>query len=327
MPTSRAPTPPTSAAVPRHFLTLDGLGPRGLRSLLDLTGRLKRDPRAFRNCLAGGRIGMIFDKPSTRTRVSFESAAWMLGMLPIVLRPDELQLGRGETVADTARALSLYLDALTVRTFAQASVEELACAASIPIINALTNEHHPCQALADVMTLEEEFGSVAGIQVAFIGDGDNVCHSLIQAAALAGFELRIATPPGYEPSEAIVLAAQEQGLATGGSIVLTHDPLEAVSGAEAVYADVWTSMGREAEQATRKAAFAGFTVDSRLMKRASSMAIFLHCLPAHRGEEVTDEIVDGPASRVWPQAANRLHTETALLYSVLTGDATGARLG
>jgi ornithine carbamoyltransferase len=190
---------------------------------------------------------MIFDKPSTRTRVSFESAAWMLGMLPIVLRPDELQLGRGETIADTARALSLYLDALTVRTFAQSSVEELAAAASIPVINALTNEHHPCQALADVLTLEEQFGTLAGIQVAFVGDGDNVCHSLIQAAGLAGFELRVATPAGYEPSEAIVEGARKQAHVTGGSIVLSHDPAEAVSGAEAVYADVWTSMGKEGE--------------------------------------------------------------------------------
>ncbi len=318
--------PPPSAASLRHFLTVDGLGPAGLRSLLDLTSRLKRDPDAFRNCLAGGRIGMIFDKPSTRTRVSFESAAWLLGMLPIVLRPDELQLGRGESPADTARALSLYLDAITVRTFAQASVEELAAAASIPVINALTNEHHPCQALADVLTLEEEFGTLAGIQVAFVGDGDNVCHSLIQAAGLAGFELRVATPPGYEPSETIVAAARERGLVSGGSIVLTHDPAEAASGAEAVYADVWTSMGREAEQADRRAAFDGFTVDSRLMRRASASAIFLHCLPAHRGEEVTDEVIDGTASRVWPQAANRLHTETALLYSVLTGDPDGKRL-
>ena len=318
---------PTTAAPPRHLLTLDELGPQGLRSLLDLTARLKRDPEPFRNRLAGGRIGMIFDKPSTRTRVSFESAAWMLGMLPIVLRPDELQLGRGETTADTARALSLYLDGLTVRTFAQATIVEIAAAASIPVINALTNEHHPCQALADVMTLEEEFGTLAGIKVAFIGDGDNVCHSLIQAAGLAGFELRIATPPGYEPSEPIVDAARRTGLTTGGSIILTTDPFEAVDGVDAVYADVWTSMGREGEQAARKTAFAGFTVDAGLMGRASTSAIFLHCLPAHRGEEVTDEVVDGPASRVWPQAANRLHTETALLYTVLTGDATGERLG
>ncbi len=326
MTTSIAPLPRTSAAPPRHLLTLDGLGPGGLASLLDLTRRLKRDPEAFRNRLAGGRIGMIFDKPSTRTRVSFESAAWMLGMLPIVLRPDELQLGRGETIADTARALSLYLDALTVRTFAQSSVEELAAAAAIPVINALTNEHHPCQALADVLTLEEEFGTLAGIQVAFVGDGDNVCHSLIQAAGLAGFELRVATPAGYEPSAAIVAAARKQALVTGGSIVLSHDPAEAVSGAEAVYADVWTSMGKEAEGDSRTAAFAGFTVDRRLMARASMAAIFLHCLPAHRGQEVTDDVMDGPQSRVWQQAGNRLHTETALLYSVLTSDVGGERL-
>jgi len=326
MATQLAPTPPTPVAPLRNFLTVDELGAHGLRSVLDLTSRLKRDPDPFRNRLAGGRIGMIFDKPSTRTRVSFESAAWMLGMLPIVLRPDELQLGRGETVADTARALSLYLDALTVRTFSQASLEELAAASSIPVINALTNEHHPCQALADLLTLEEAVGTLAGIQVAFIGDGDNVCHSLMQAAALAGFELRVATPPGYEPSPEILAQARHSALATGGSIVLTHDPAEAVFGAEAVYADVWTSMGKEDERAARKAAFAGFTVDSRLMKRASSMAIFMHCLPAHRGEEVTDDVIDGPASRVWPQAENRLHTETALLYAILTGDFAGQRL-
>ncbi len=314
------------AGPPRHFLTLGELGPAGLRSLLDLTGRLKRDPGAFRGRLAGGRVGMIFDKPSTRTRVSFESAAWLLGMLPIVLRPDELQLGRGETIADTARALSLYLDALTVRTFAQASLEELASAASIPIVNALTNEHHPCQALADAMTLEEEFGTLVGLRVAFVGDGDNVCHSLIQAAGLAGIELRIATPPGYEPSTAIVNEARRQALLSGGSISLSHDPAEAVLGAEAVYADVWTSMGQEAEGIARSEAFAGFRVDARLMKRASQTAIFMHCLPAHRGQEVTSDVIDGPASRVWPQAANRLHTETALLYTVLTGDSNGARL-
>jgi ornithine carbamoyltransferase len=319
--------PPTSAAPPlRSFLTLDALGPHGLRALLDLTGRLKRDPDAFRNRLGGGRLGMLFDKPSTRTRVSFESAAWILGMLPIVLRPDELQLGRGETVADTARTLSLYLNVLAVRTFSQASLEELDAAASIPVINALTNEHHPCQAVADVMTIEESLGTLAGVQVAFIGDGDNVCHSLMQAAALAGFELRVATPPGYEPLPEIVAEARRGALATGGSIVLTHDPAEAVFGADAVYADVWTSMGKEAEQAARKAAFAGFTVDARLMKRASPKAIFLHCLPAHRGEEVSADVIDGPASRVWPQAENRMHTETALLYTILTGDPGGERL-
>ena len=319
--------PSSSTDALHHFLTLDELGSGGLRSWLDLTRRLKREPDAFRNRLAGGRIGMIFDKPSTRTRVSFESAAWHLGMLPIVLRPDELQLGRGETITDTARALSLYLDALTVRTFAQSSVEALAEAATIPIINALTNEHHPCQALADVLTIEEEFGTLAGIKVAFIGDGDNVCSSLIQAAALGGFELRVATPPGYEPSDTIVAAARARAEAMGGSIALTHDPFEAVSGVDAVYADVWTSMGKEAEGPTRKQAFAGFTVNPALMGHASRSAIFLHCLPAHRGEEVTDEVMDGDQSRVWPQAANRLHTETALLYTILAHDPSGHRLG
>lgn len=325
MATLTAPVPPTSAEPLKDFLTLDVLGPHGLRAMLDLTARFKREPDAFRNRLAGGRLGMLFDKPSTRTRVSFEAAAWMLGMLPIVLRPDELQLGRGETVSDTAHTLSLYLNALAVRTFSQASLEELTAASSIPVINALTNEHHPCQAVADVMTLKESVGTLAGISVAFIGDGDNVCHSLMQAAALAGFELRVATPPGYEPSSKIVAEARRSALATGGSIVLTNDPVEAASGADAVYADVWTSMGQEAERAARKAAFAGFTVDDRLMKHAAPSAIFLHCLPAHRGEEVSGEVIDGPASRVWPQAENRMHTEAALLYTILTGDPGGDR--
>ncbi len=315
-----------SAASPRDFLTVEDLGPGGLRAILNLTHRLKEHPSLFRNRLAGGRIGMIFDKPSTRTRVSFEAAAWQLGMLPIALRPDELQLGRGETVADTARTLSLYLDAIVIRTFGHDRVVELAEAASVPVINALTDDHHPCQALADVMTLEEEFGHLGGLEVAFVGDGDNVCHSLIQAAALAGFALRVATPPRYEPSAAILEAARRSGEETGGSILLTHDPHEAVAGAEAIYADVWTSMGKEAERSARRAAFSGFTVNDQLMALAADDAIFLHCLPAHRGEEVTDAVIDGRASRVWPQAGNRMHTEAALLYALVSGDLEGALL-
>jgi ornithine carbamoyltransferase len=260
---------------------------------------------------------MIFEAPSTRTRVSFEAAAWLLGALPIVLRPDELQLGRGETVADTARALSLYLDGLTIRAFSQSVVEEFAAAASIPVINALTGEHHPCQAMADVMTLREEFGTLAGVRVAFVGDGDNVCASLIEAAGMAGFELRVATPPGYEPPAPIVRWARETGAGSGGRVVVTHDPREAVEGVDAVYADVWTSIGHDAERAARREAFAGYRVDAALMARASPAAIFMHCLPAHRGEEVTDEIIDGRQSRVWRQAENRLHTETALLHQLL----------
>jgi ornithine carbamoyltransferase len=304
---------------PRHFLTLDDLGPDGLRALLDLTHRLKQDPESLRNSLNGGRIGMIFDKPSTRTRLSFASAAWHLGMLPNVFRTDELQLGRGETLGDTARTFSLYLDAVTIRTFAHETVEELAAASSIPVINALTDDHHPCQALADVMTVEEEFGSLAGRRIAFVGDGDNVCQSLMQAAALGAFELRVATPPGYEPSETVTSAARGLAETTGGAIHLTHDPIEAVDGADAVYADVWTSMGHESEQRTRLAHFAGFTVDDALIGHAAPHAIFLHCLPAHRGEEVTDAVIDGPRSRVWPQAENRFWTQTALLYALVTG--------
>jgi ornithine carbamoyltransferase len=317
---------PARQAVPSHFLTLDAFDASGLQALLDLSERFKRDLQLARNALAGGRIGLIFHKPSTRTRVSFEAAAWRLGMLPIALRPDELQLGRGETIPDTARTLSRYLDAIVIRTFSQASVEELAEHASIPIINALTDDHHPCQALADVLTLREEFGHLAGLRVAFVGDGDNVAHSLIQAAALTGFELRVATPEAYEPATAVVGAARHLGRVTGGEIVLTGDPREAVRGADAVYSDVWTSMGHEAEQEARLKAFAGYRVDAALMALAEPGAIFMHCLPAHRGEEVTDEVMDGPASRVWPQAENRMHTEAALLYALLTGDLEGARL-
>jgi ornithine carbamoyltransferase len=319
--------PATEPAPTRHFLTLDDLGAEGLRQVLALSHRAKREPEPFRRALPGGRVGMIFDKPSTRTRVSLEAAAWGLGMLPIVLRPDELQVGRGETIADTARVLSRYLTALTIRTFAQATVEELAAHSTIPIVNALTDEHHPLQALADVMTLEEEFGSLAGSRLAYVGDGDNVCHSLAQAAALSGFCFIIATPPGYEPDPTILAEARQVAVETGGEIVLTNDPMVAVEGVDAVYTDVWTSMGHEAEQGARLDAFRGFAVDAALMARAARHAIFLHCLPAHRGEEVTNAVIDGGQSRVWDQAENRLHTELALIYTLITGDAAGDLIG
>jgi ornithine carbamoyltransferase len=310
-----------------HLLTLDSLGADGQREILDLSHRLKREPGRHREALAGGRVGMIFDKPSTRTRVSLEDAAWALGMLPIVLRPDELQLGHGETVADTARVLSRYLSALTIRTFAQARVEELAANATIPIINALTDEHHPCQALADVMTLEEVHGDLRGRRVAFVGDGNNVCHSLAQAAGYAGFTLVIATPDGYRPDAAIIAAAREHAEANGGAIEIVDDPRAAVRGADAVYTDVWASMGKEHEREERRRVFAGYTVDGAMMAGAAPGAIFLHCLPAHRGDEVTDEVIDGPRSRVWDQAENRVYTEQALLYALVSGDRRGERLG
>jgi ornithine carbamoyltransferase len=320
-------TPPaTTATVPADLLTLDAFDSPGLAALLDLSERMKADPRLGGGSLAGGKLALIFHKPSTRTRVSFEAAAWRLGMLPIALRPDELQLGRGETIADTARTLSRYVDAIAIRTFSQASIEELAEHATIPVINALTDDHHPCQALADLLTLREEFGSLTGRTLAFVGDGDNVCVSLIQGAALTGLELRVATPPAYRPDPAIVKAAREVAGTTGATITLTDDPREAVDGADAVYADVWTSMGQEAEREERLAAFAGYAVDADLMRLTGQQSIFLHCLPAHRGEEVTDEVIDGPASRVWAQAENRMHTEAALLYALLIGDVDGRHI-
>ena len=311
----------------RHLLTLDSLGRDGIRHTLDTAAQIKKVGGMARDALAGGRIGLVFDKPSTRTRVSFEAAAWGLGMLPIALRSDELQLGRGETIADTARVLSRYLSALVVRTFEQAKIEELARYSTIPIINALTDDHHPCQALADVMTLEEEFKKLAGLRVAFVGDGNNVCHSLIQAAGYLGFTLAISTPPGYEPDPEIVAAARGQCRINGGGIELGHDPKAAVRGADAVYTDVWASMGQEKEREERARLFAGYCVDAALMAQAAPRAIFLHCLPAHRGDEVTDEVMDGPQSRVWDEAENRWYTEQALLYLLITGDERWERLG
>jgi len=307
----------------RHLLTLDSLGRDGIRSNLALAAQLKTLKGQSREAIPGGRLGLIFDKPSTRTRVSFEAAAFGLGMLPITLRPDELQLGRGETIADTARVLSRYLSAIAIRTFEQSRVDELAHYATIPIINALTDDHHPCQALADVMTLQEEFGDLAGLRVAFIGDGNNVCHSLIQAAAYLDFTLAISTPEGFEPKAEIVAAARAQAGgrgARGGSIELGRDVREAVRGADAVYTDVWASMGQEKEREERARIFAGYKVDASLMSLASPRAIFLHCLPAHRGDEVTDEVIDGPQSRVWDEAENRWYTEQALLYTLITGE-------
>ncbi len=311
----------------RHLLTLDSLGRDGILTNLDLAAQLKARKGMARTALDGGRVGLIFDKPSTRTRVSFEAACWGLGMLPITLRSDELQIGRGETIADTARVLSRYLSAIVIRTFEQAKVEELARYASIPVINALTDDHHPCQALADVMAIREEFGRFDGIRVAFVGDGNNVSHSLIQAAGYLGFTLAVATPSGYEPDRGIVEAARAGCAVNGGAIELGHDVKAAVRGADAVYTDVWASMGQEKEREERARAFTGYRVDSELMSLAAPRAIFLHCLPAHRGDEVTDEVMDGPQSRVWDEAEDRWYTEAALLYALITGHDQWERAG
>ena len=264
-------------------------------------------------------VACLFDKPSTRTRVSFEVAAHRLGMLPIALRRDELQLGRGEPLADTARVLSSYTAAIVVRTFAQATLEELADAASIPVLNALTDDHHPCQALADLLTLRRHYGYLEGIRLAYVGDGNNVAHSLMEAGALSGMHVTVATPRGYEPHPDVTQTAMELAGWHGGSINLMHDPRSAVADADAVYTDVWVSMGEDAERERRVRDLQAYQVNGTLMRAARPEAVFMHCLPAHRGLEVTAEVIDGASSLVWEQAANRLPTEQATLRTLTAG--------
>ena len=264
-------------------------------------------------------MAMIFEKPSTRTRVSFEVAAAELGAHPVVLRSDEVQLGRGETIPDTARVLSRMCDAVVIRTFGQERLLALAGAASVPVLNALSDHEHPCQALADLMTIGERFEDPAQVTLCYLGDGNNVCHSLLLAGALGGLgRIAVASPPGYEPDPAVVARAQELGAATGTRIEVGHDPAAAAWGAHVVYTDVWVSMGQEAERADRLAAFQGFGVTSAVMATAAPGAIALHCLPAHRGEEIDADVIDGPASAVWDQAENRLHTAKAVLEWALS---------
>jgi ornithine carbamoyltransferase len=256
---------------------------------------------------------MIFQKPSTRTRVSFEVGIYELGGIGLYLSAADLQLGRGETIKDTAHVLSRYVDAIMIRTFAQSDVEELAHHASVPVINGLTDSSHPCQALADVVTIRERFGRLAGLRVAYLGDGNNVCASLMVACAKLGAGFVAATPPGYRPEERVVELAR----AAGGNVELTDDPREAVRGADVLYTDVWTSMGQEEERERRLRDLAGYGIDAGLLGLASERAIVLHCLPAHYGEEIAEEVLYGPQSAVWDQAENRLHAQKALLALVV----------
>ena len=295
----------------RDYLRVSDLTSRELNALLDIAGAMKADPLARGDALRGRSVACYFSKPSTRTRVSFQSAAWRLGALPIMLRPDELQLGRGEPIADTAQVLARYCAAIVIRTFEQREVEEVAAASAVPVVNALTDDHHPCQALADLLTLREQLGELEGARLAFVGDGNNVAHSLLEAGALAGMDVVVACPPGYEPDAEIVAAA-------GGTVV--HDPRQAVAGAHAVYTDVWVSMGDDAERAARLERLEPYRVTPALMAAALPDAVFMHCLPAHRGQEVAAEVIDGVQSVVFDQAANRLPTEQAVLYALTTGD-------
>ncbi len=297
----------------RDFLAIPDLSRTELTQLLDLALQMKRGQSAEQP-LAGRTLGMIFTKSSTRTRVSFEVGAAQLGGRAIFLSSRDIQLGRGEPIKDTARVLSRYLDLIMIRTFAHADVEELARYATIPIINGLTDLLHPCQVLADLLTLCENFGTWEGRVVAWVGDGNNMAHSWINAAGVLGFELRLACPEGYDPDAGIL--ERNQALAP---VSLHRDPRAAVSGAHVVNTDVWASMGQEEEQQARERAFTGFTVDEALMAQAAKDAIFLHCLPAHRGEEVTDAVIEGPRSRVFDEAENRLHAQKALMAMLVVG--------
>jgi len=302
-----------------HFTRMLDLRRNELEHLLDLAAETRDDPTRYFGALAGRSIACIFEKPSTRTRVSFAAAIARLGATPIALSPQELQLGRGESIADTARSLSGYVDAIVIRTFAQETVHELAQWATVPVVNALSDDHHPCQALADLLTVRDAFGSLSGRRLAFCGDGgDNVAHSLLEAGALAGVDVTIACPVDYAPDPQVLHVARGAAEETGTELQVVHDPAAAVAGAHAVYADVWASMGEEAEHDERQRALAPYQVTEELMALAQPGAVFLHCLPAKRGEEVAAAVIDGPQSVVWQQSANRLPTEEAVLL-MLTG--------
>jgi ornithine carbamoyltransferase len=290
-----------------------------LLRVLDLADELKRAHAAGDDLrlLPGRTLGMIFQKPSTRTRVSFEAGMYQLGGSALYLSASDLQLGRGETIKDTAHVLSGYLDAVMIRTFAQADVEELARNATIPVINGLTDSSHPCQALADVMTIRERLGRLEGVRVTYLGDGNNVCASLMVAAAKLGMHFTAAVPPGYEPEDGPLDVARTAAEETGAAVRVVHDPREAADGAEVLYTDVWTSMGQEEERARRLRDLDGYGIRDELLELAEDDAIVLHCLPAHYGEEITEEIAYGPQSAIWDEAENRLHSQKALLALVV----------
>ncbi|MGH2753414.1 MAG: ornithine carbamoyltransferase [Actinomycetota bacterium] len=301
----------------RDFLSLVDLTPVDLDAVLDRARRAKEDPDIFSTALKGKQVALIFEKPSTRTRVSFEAAVTSQGGHAIVLRSDELQLGRGETIEDTGRVLSRYVDAIVVRTFGQDRLERLAEAASVPVVNALSDLEHPCQAVADLQTILEKHGRLQGIVLAYVGDGNNVAHALMLGGAMMGMEVRIAAPASYEPFPRVVDQCMQIGRDTGGSVTVTNDPRIVAKGAHVLYTDVWTSMGQEAENAERRRAFAEFQVNRDLVELATKDVIIMHCLPAHRGEEITAAAIDGPRSVVWDEAENRLHSQKALLTYLL----------
>jgi ornithine carbamoyltransferase len=281
--------------------------------------KIKKRPSGYQNLLAGKQIAMIFEKPSTRTRVSFEAGINSMGGRAIVLRADELQLGRGETIEDTGRVLSRYVDAIVVRTFEQERLERLAAGASVPVVNALSDYAHPCQVLADLLTIQEHHGKkLKGTSLAYIGDGNNVTHSLLLAGAKMGMDVRVATPGDYASAPEVVERAQQIAAHTGGKVIVTDLVAEAAGGAQVLYTDVWTSMGQEAETEARLKVFQPYQVNAEVVAMAARDVIVMHCLPAHRGEEIAAEVMDGNLAVVWDQAENRLYTQKALLAKLLT---------
>ncbi|MGH9379342.1 MAG: ornithine carbamoyltransferase [Thermoanaerobaculia bacterium] len=303
----------------RHLISIHDLSRDEVAGLFRLAARIKAEPEAYRHTLDGKTLAMVFEKSSTRTRVSFETGMLQLGGHALFLSSRDIQIGRGEPIADTARVLSRYVDGIMARTFAHQTILDLASHGSIPVINGLTDDLHPCQALADYFTLGEIFGELAGRRIAYIGDGNNMAHSLLFGAAKAGMDIAIASPAGYEVQPGYLELARRDAEQAGTRIELTADPRAAARGASAVYTDVWASMGQEAEAEKRLRAFAGFMVDEAVMGEAQPEAVFLHCLPAHRGEEVAAAVADGPQSRIFNQAENRLHVQKAILAWLMGG--------
>ena len=299
--------------MPHHFISLLDHSREELEALLDLARQMKIYPAAYGQACQGQVLAMIFQKPSLRTRVSFQVGMSKLGGQAIYLGPTDIQLHRGETISDTSQVLSRYVDGIMARVFAHSDVVDLARHATVPVINGLSDLLHPCQVLADLMTMREKLGRLEGRKLVFVGDGNNMAHSLLYGGARLGMTVSVCHPRGYAPDMEVVTAARELAAATGGAIQVTEDPREAVDDADVVYTDVWASMGQEEERDQRLERFEGYQVGVELMERARPGAIFMHCLPAHRGEEVTGEVIDGPASVVFDQAENRMHAQMALL--------------
>jgi ornithine carbamoyltransferase len=304
-------------SAPRHFLIDDDLTADEVTAILDQADLLKKDRLALRPLAGPKSVAVLFEKQSTRTRVSFEVGIAELGGHPVILDTRTSQLGRGETIEDTARVLSRYVSAIVLRTAGHHRIEILAEHATVPVVNALTDLAHPCQWLADLMTIREHRGNPAGMTITYVGDGNNVAHSILLGGALAGMHVRVASPEGYQPSSAIVQRAAAIDTISGGTVTVTDDPVAASVGADVLYTDVWASMGQESETAERSVIFAPYQIDDRLVELADDDVMVLHCLPAHRGEEIAASVIDGPHSFVFDEAANRLHAQKALLAFLL----------